>query len=73
MGEAGFDWFSYVKEGGAYCAPLLLMAIYWQNTERLRLLKELKEQDTKVHALAERVVTITTELKVFLSYERKGS
>lgn len=68
----GFDWFSYVKEGGAYCAPLLLMAIYWLLTERARLLQELKEQDTKVYALAERVVTITTELKVFLSYGRKG-
>ncbi len=68
----GFDWFSYVKEGGAYCAVLLLAALYWMNNERLRLLKELKEQDTKVHALAERVVTITTELKVFLSYGRKG-
>ncbi len=73
MGAANFDWLSYVKEGGIYCAPLLLMAVLWMNTERLRLLKELKEQDNKVHALAERVITITTEMKTFLFHERRGS
>jgi hypothetical protein len=67
------DWFSYVKAGGAYCAPLLLGALYWMNTERVRLLKELKERDIKMEALAERVVTISTEMKTFLFHERKGS
>ncbi len=71
MGGAGFDWLSYVKEGGAYCAPLLLAALYWMDKERRRLLKENKDQDTKVHALAERVITVTTEMKTFLFHERK--
>jgi hypothetical protein len=68
---ASIDWFSYVKEGGAYCAPLLLCAVYWMNTERVRLLKELKERDIKMEALAERVVTISTEMNTFLFHERK--
>ncbi len=73
MGNAtAFDWFAYVKEGGAYCSPLLLAAIYWLNTERSRLLVELKERDGKLESLAERVLTISAELKVFLFNERKG-
>ena len=70
---AAFDWLSYVKEGGAYCAPLLLGAIYWMNTERTRLLKELKERDSKIESLAERVVTLVAEMRQFLFHERKRS
>ena len=70
---AGFDWISYVKDGGAYCAPLLLGAIYWMNTERVRLLGELKERDSKTEDLAERVITLVAEMKTFLFHERKRS
>jgi len=70
---ANFDWFAYVKEGGAYCSPLLLGAIIWLNAERLRLLKELTSRDERLEALAERVITVATELKTFLFTERKAS
>lgn len=72
MGEvAGIDWVSYVKEGGTWCAPLLLMAIYWLNTERARLLQEVKVRDEKLEALSDRALTVMAELKTFLFTERK--
>ena len=69
--EAGFDWIAYVKEGGAYCAPLLLAAIYWLNTERARLLQEVKVRDEKLEELSDRALTVMAELKTFLFTERK--
>jgi hypothetical protein len=69
--EAGFDWVAYVKEGGAWCAPLLLMAIYWLNTERARLLEEVKIRDEKLEELSDKALTVMTELKTFLFTERR--
>jgi hypothetical protein len=72
------EWFDLVSKGGVYVC--LLAAIYWLNTERLRLLGEIKlkdeaiaERDEKVESLAERVLTVSTELKMWLSNERRGS
>jgi len=70
-GAASFDWFALVKEGGAYCAPLLLGAVFWLHADRARLIAELKSRDEKLEALAERVITIATELRNFLFNERK--
>jgi hypothetical protein len=72
VAAASFDWFGLVKEGGAYCAPLLLAAVLWLNADRARLLQELKERDARLETLAERVIAITTELRNFLFNERKG-
>jgi hypothetical protein len=69
--EAGIDWVTYVKEGGAWCAPLLLTAIYWLNTERLRLLEEAKVRDQKLEELSDKAITVMAELKMFLFTERK--
>lgn len=66
------DWFSFVKEGGAYCAPLLLVALLWLNADRNRLLSALKEKDAQVEELAERVLTVVAELKTFL-FNRGGA
>lgn len=69
--EAGMDWIAYVKEGGAWCAPLLLMAIYWLNTERIRLLEEVKVRDEKLETLSDKALTVMAELKTFLLTERR--
>ena len=73
MGATNVDWFALVKDGGAYCAPLLLAAIYWLQADRSRLLEKIDAQDEKLAALAERTITIATELRNFLFNERKAS
>jgi len=67
------DWFAFVKDGGAYCAPLLLAALLWLNSDRNRLLSSLKEKDRQVEDLAERVLTVATELRTFLFNRGAGS
>ena len=69
--EAGIDWIAYVKEGGAWCAPMLLMAVYWLNAERVRLLQEVRTRDEKLEDLSDRALTVMAELKTFLFTERK--
>lgn len=71
MGAGNFDWLSFIRDGGSYA--LLLGAVYWLNAERVRLLSELKDRDTKIEALAERILTLTAEIKTFLFTERKSS
>lgn len=66
------DWFALVKEGGAYCAPLLLAAVLWLNADRVRLIKDLKLRDDKLESLAERSFVVMTELKTFLFSKGKG-
>lgn len=60
-----------MKNGGAYCAPLLLLALWWMNGERSRLVKELQDRDEKLEVLADRALTVMAELKTFLFSERK--
>ena len=70
--ELGIDWLAYVKEGGAWCAPLLLAAIYWLNTDRNRLLKEARIKDEKLEALSDKALTVMAELRTFLFNERRS-
>lgn len=65
--------FNFVQQGGSYCAPLLLVALYWLSRDRQRLLDENKEKDQRLQGLSEQLITISTELKVFLTNERKSS
>jgi hypothetical protein len=65
--------FAFVKEGGAYCAPLLLLAIFWLEVDRRRLLKSLSDKDetiaskdAKIESLAERVIEVATAVRTFL-------
>jgi len=67
------DWFAYVKEGGAWTAPLLLAAIGWLLKELKELKVENKSKDAKLEVLAERVIVLSTELRNFLFNERKSS
>lgn len=75
-------WLAFVKEGGAYCAVLELGALAWIIKDRGALLaralaenadlkKQLDLKSGEVKDLAERVITIATELKMFLFNERK--
>jgi len=73
MGAANFDWFTTIKEGGAYVALLLFGALIWMNWERNRLLKKLDDREDKLEAMSERVLTLSTELKTFLFNERRAS
>lgn len=66
------DWITWAKEAGAYISPLLMGAVIWQERERLRLVKAIEAKSTEVKELAEVVITIATELKVFLFNERKA-
>lgn len=71
---ASWDWFLFVKTGGAYVSPLLLAALIWLNGERSRLLSELEKRDEKLESLAERWLVVITELRSYLFQEqRKGS
>jgi hypothetical protein len=67
------QWFSLVKEGGAYVAPLLLGAIIWLNQERKRLIEENKLKDDRLVSLSEQSIALAAELKMFLFNERKGA
>lgn len=59
-------WFQVVKDGGAVAAILELGALVWLNVDRNRLIEESKAKDTQLVSLAERTITIMTELKTFL-------
>lgn len=65
-------WFDIAQKGGAIAAVLELGALLWLNDDRKRLLLSLEAKSREVKDLAERVITITTELKVFLFNERKA-
>ena len=63
--------FSFVQQGGAYCAPLLLLGLAWLAKDRQRVIDENSKKDEELKQLAVQLITISTELKVFLFQERK--
>ena len=63
---------AFVQQGGAYCAPLLLLALGWLVREYRALQKDNKDKDQRLIDLSERLIAISTELKVFLYNERKA-
>lgn len=60
--------FEYVKNGGGYCAPLLLAALIWMNSERKDLLTKLEAKSAKVESLSERTIILLTEFKGMLGH-----
>lgn len=72
MPPASFDFFTYVKDGGAYCSPLLLAALLWMVRERKDLLAKLEAKSAKVENLTERMIVLMTELKVWLGGKGAG-
>lgn len=67
------DWITWAKEAGVYISPLLMGAVCWQERERLRLIASNEAKSAEVKDLAKQVITIATELRVFLFNERKAS
>lgn len=65
------DWITWAKEAGVYISPLLMAALFWLNAERVRLLNESKLKDDRLLDLSERLIIISTELKLYLFNERK--
>jgi hypothetical protein len=65
--------FEFVHQGGAYCAPLLLLALGWLAREYRRVLEENKEKDKYLRELAEQSIAINAEVKGFLTNERRAS
>lgn len=63
---ANFDWFDFVQKTGASSSVFLLGALYWLNSERSRLLKELEKRDEKLESLSERFLVMMTEVRTFL-------
>lgn len=66
--------FALVREGGAYCAPLLLLAVLALLKDRGRLLESLSKKDEliaskdeKIESLAERIIEVTTVLRTYLA------
>jgi len=70
--EQNVDWITWAKEAGAYISPLLMGAVFWLNTDRSRLIAENKLKDDRIVDLAERVIAVSTELKMYLFNERKS-
>ena len=66
------DWITWAKEAGAYISPLLMAAVFWLNADRVRLLGVLKQKDQRLEDLAERLIIVSTELKMYLFNERKA-
>ena len=65
------DWITWAKEAGVYISPLLMAALLWLKADRDRLLEDIKLKDERLADLAERLIVVSTELKVFLFNERK--
>jgi len=65
------DWITWAKDAGIYIAPLLMGGMFWQEVERKRLIADNKALNSQVYDLAERVLTISAELKTYLFNERK--
>lgn len=63
---------SIAQKGGAYVSPLLLLGLVMVLRDRQRLIDTLKTKDDQIMSLAERIITVSTELKLFLFTERKG-
>lgn len=61
------ELFLYVKDGGAYCAPLLLLALLWMNAQRAGLQAELKSKCDKLESLSERTIVVMTKLEGLLT------
>lgn len=64
--------FDFVHQGGAYCAPLLLLGLGWLSREYRRVLDESKEKDKYLREIAEQSIALNAEVKAFLTNERRA-
>jgi hypothetical protein len=63
---------SLAQKGGAYCSPLLLLGLLWLARDRQRIIDDGKAKDARILDLAERTITVATELKTYLFNERRA-
>lgn len=78
MGDVQW-WLAFVERAGGVAAVLEFGALMWLGKDRVRVLlenaelrKQLDVKASEVKDLAERVITIATELRMFLFNERKS-
>lgn len=65
-------WLAFMERAGAVAAVLEFGALLWLNADRNRLVADLKLKSAEVTDLAKQVITVATELRVFLFNERKN-
>jgi len=65
-------WLAFMERAGAVAAVLEFGALWWLNADRNRVVADLKVKSAEVTDLAKQVITVATELRVFLFNERKN-
>lgn len=65
-------WLQKIQDGGGIAAVLEFGALVWLNVDRNRLIASLKAKSEKLDNLSERLIVVTTELKMFLFNERRA-
>lgn len=65
-------WLAFMERAGTVAAVLEFGALLWLNADRNRLVADLKLKSAEVSDLAKQVITVATELRVFLFNERKN-
>lgn len=63
---------AYIDKAGTVAAVLELGALIWIVKDRGRILEQLTAKESEVRDLAVQVITIATELRMFLFNERKA-
>jgi hypothetical protein len=57
------EWFEYIQSGGSVCAPLLLFALLWMNSERKEAIAKCEKSEEKLQNLSEKTIILLTEIK----------
>ena len=57
------DWIEYVKASGSVCAPLLLIALVWMNSDRKTAIDKYEKANDKLQNLSEKTIVLLTEIK----------
>ena len=53
----------WVKASGGVSAPLLLVALWWMNKERLAAIEKCDKANDKLESLSEKTIVLLTEIK----------
>jgi hypothetical protein len=60
------------ERGRGVSLALFVGAIIWLNMDRKRLIEDNNKRSERLEALADRIITVSTELKTYLFSERKA-
>lgn len=72
MPPPSFDFFTYVKDGGAYCSPLLLAALMWMLKERNNLLEKLEKKSDRLEVIVNQTIVLMAELRLLMNGKGVG-